>query len=325
MGGRKEGNSCVQIFFWKDEHLSDLIQLSLPRAWSGSVWVLLVFGPAPSPVWGLSNPVRIMKHGSWVKSYPLQRYRFFSPKTIQEQFILVLEREMDTDYVWFSEKVKGPNSLWNSYPRVSWSLWYSFQGSLRNSLSLPLTHSRIHWVNFGYFWEVVWGWRLRGFGEMGANNRFRIDQKRMFAAMCSPESTVGHPLWQVCKSLWRFTTIFGLMELHFSRKPHFLFKLGVWSITECQLHEGRQSALPPQWGPPCAQSRWHRQVLQIYSLNMRKRKCLPCELPGSISEVDILPQIHRFSSKETKIFSDLLYAVSHHISVMKSVPAIDKN
>ena len=124
------------------------------------------------------------------------------------------------------------------------------------------------------------------------------------------------------------TTIFGLMELHFSRKPHFLVKLGVWSITGCQLHEGRQAALPPQWGPPCAQSSWHRQALQIYLLNKRKHKCLPCELPGSISEVDkrplihILPQIHYFSSKEIKIFCDLLYAVSYHINVMKSVPAI---
>ena len=67
-----------------------------------------MFGPAPSPFRGLSDPVKMMKHGSQVKSYPFQKCRLLPPRIVQEQFILVLQGEMDANYVWIREKSRDP-------------------------------------------------------------------------------------------------------------------------------------------------------------------------------------------------------------------------
>ena len=56
-----------------------------------------------------------------------------------------------------------------------------------------------------------------------------------------------------------------------------------------------------------------------YLLNKWKGKCLPCKLPGNISEVDkrplihILPQINHFSSQKTKKSIYLTFSLPSHI------------
>ena len=56
-----------------------------------------------------------------------------------------------------------------------------------------------------------------------------------------------------------------------------------------------------------------------YLLNKWKGKCLPCKLPGNISEVDkrplihILPQINHFSSQKTKKTIYLTFSLPSHI------------
>ena len=220
---------------------------------------------------------------------------------------------MDANHVWISEKSRGPIPC-ETHTRGQLELcdiWLrDYSGTCSPSL-WPIAQ----WT--GLIWGI-WGSCLgMEVGGIGGNHCSWRDQNRVLAVVCSPESGVGPPLWEFWKCLWFDTTVFGLIELCFSRKPHFSVKRGVCSTAGCQVHEGRHfSTLPNGVGlMPWAAGTGGRH--SKYLLNKRKGKCLPCKLPGNISEVDkrplihILPQINHFSSQKTKNY--LTFSLPSHI------------
>lgn len=99
---------------------------------------------------------------------------------------------------------------------------------------------------------AVWGWRLRGFGEIIESNSFLITRNEGLlccAAQNQVEAFVGGIFGNGSDSTQHF---FGLTELGLPRNTHFHVKRGLWSATICQLREGRHSGPLPcvdQWLP----------------------------------------------------------------------------
>ena len=219
---------------------------------------------------------------------------------------------MDANFVWISEKSRDPIPCETHTPgqHKLCDIWLrDYSGTWSPSL-WPIAQ----WTG------LIWGYlgELFGNGGWGKLGAIAVPEgTRVFAEVCSPASGVGPPLREFWKFLWFDTTVFGLIELCFSRKPHFCVKRGVCSTAGCQVHQGRHFSTLPSgvcltpWaaGPGGRHSK--------YLLNKWKGICFPWKLPGNISEVDkrplvhILPQISHFSSQKTKNY--LTFSLPSHI------------